>query len=215
MTELFQLKNTSVKRKNVQRVGRGPGSGRGKTSCRGHKGAKSRSGYRHRYGYEGGQGRLFTRLPNRGFTRGRHLRPFYELNLGKFSKFFQDGEIVSLESLQEKKLISKDKFYGLKILANGELEMKPKKVIANAISAAAHEKLQKLNIELELVGKKSAASDKAEKNEPAEKSKKPVSKKTEKVKAAPKTVKKTVKKKAAISKGQDSKKAKNTKKGQA
>lgn len=154
MTELFHLKNSSFKRKKVQRVGRGPGSGRGKTSCRGQKGAKSRSGYRRRYGYEGGQARLFTKLPKRGFSRGRHLRPFYVINVGHLGRFFKDGEVVSLENMRQKRAVPADRFYGLKILGEGELKIKPKKVFAEAISASAKQKLQDQKIDFELAKKK-------------------------------------------------------------
>jgi len=151
MTDLSKLTNSSYNRINIQRVGRGPGSGRGKTSSRGHKGAKSRSGYKRRYGYEGGQFRLFAKLPKRGFTRGRHLRPVYTLNLGQFDKFFKDGEIISLDILQERGIAPATAIGGLKILAKGELTIKPKKIIAQAISAAAVKQLEKSKISFEIL----------------------------------------------------------------
>ncbi len=151
MTDLSKLKNSSYIRTKVQRVGRGPGSGRGKTSCRGQKGAKSRSGYKRRYGYEGGQFRLFAKLPNRGFTRGRHLRPVYTLNLGQLGRFFKDDEIVSLEILQERGIAPATAIGGLKILAKGDLKIKPKKIIAQAISAAAIKELEKNKISFEIL----------------------------------------------------------------
>ena len=71
MITLSNLRDTHKKVRQKKRVGRGPGSGKGKTSSRGYNGAGSRSGYTRRYGYEGGQMRLFTKLPIKGFTRGR------------------------------------------------------------------------------------------------------------------------------------------------
>ena len=53
---------------NRKRVGRGIGSGWGKTAGRGHKGQKSRSGGFHKVGFEGGQMRMYRRLPKRGFS---------------------------------------------------------------------------------------------------------------------------------------------------
>lgn len=154
MTELSKLKNSSFVRTKVQRVGRGPGSGRGKTACRGQKGAKSRSGYKRRYGYEGGQGRLFMKLPRRGFSRGRHLQPVYILNLGQMANNFKDGEVVSFETLLEKKAVPAYITGGLKILAKGDLTVKPKKIIAKSISKAAIEQLEKHKIAYEITSKK-------------------------------------------------------------
>lgn len=151
MTELSNLKNSSYTRIKVQRVGRGPGSGRGKTSSRGHKGAKSRSGYKRRYGYEGGQFRLFAKIPKRGFTRGRHLRPVFIINLGHLGRFFKDNDIVSLDILQERGIAPASAIGGLKILAKGNLTIKPKKIIAQAISAAAMKQLEEKKISFEIL----------------------------------------------------------------
>ncbi len=102
MIELHNLQNTSRKKDKIQRVGRGPGSGRGKTSCRGQKGAGSRSGYKRRYGYEGGQMRLFCKLPTRGFTRGGFFKLHVILNLKDIEMFFNEGDIFNLATLYER-----------------------------------------------------------------------------------------------------------------
>ena len=90
---------TSQQRK---RVGRGIGSGFGKTAGRGHKGQKSRSGGNIRLGFEGGQMPLQMRLPKFGFS-SRVNRSFKEVNI----KNLNGMKVVNLDTLKEKKLISK------------------------------------------------------------------------------------------------------------
>ncbi|MDA9146129.1 50S ribosomal protein L15 [Gammaproteobacteria bacterium] len=87
---------------NRKRVGRGMGSGTGKTAGRGHKGQKSRTGGGARPGFEGGQMPLQMRLPKFGFSsrKNNHLK---EVNVKNI-----DGlDIVTIETLKEKKIISK------------------------------------------------------------------------------------------------------------
>ena len=87
---------------NRKRVGRGMGSGTGKTAGRGHKGQKSRTGGGVRPGFEGGQMPLQMRLPKFGFSsrKNNHLK---EVNVKN-----SDGlDIVTIETLKEKKIISK------------------------------------------------------------------------------------------------------------
>jgi large subunit ribosomal protein L15 len=146
MTYLSNLKNTHKKVKRKKLLGRGPGSGRGKTSSRGHKGYGSRSGSTKRFGYEGGQMRLFTKLPRKGFNRGKFKNPYVELNLCKIDKLYEDGEIVNLETLYQKKYISKKPGLVLKILANGEINKKVK-IEANSFSKKALKKLEDKKIE--------------------------------------------------------------------
>src|SRR6185295_8434970 len=54
-------------RRERKRIGQGPGSGMGKTSTRGQKGQKARAS-NMKPGFEGGQTKLYLRLPKRGFT---------------------------------------------------------------------------------------------------------------------------------------------------
>ena len=87
---------------NRKRVGRGMGSGTGKTAGRGHKGQKSRTGGGVRPGFEGGQMPLQMRLPKFGFSsrKNNHLKEGNVKNI--------DGlDIVTIETLKEKKIISK------------------------------------------------------------------------------------------------------------
>ena len=102
------------------RRGRGPGSGTGKTAGKGHKGQKARSGA-PRPGFEGGQLPLYMRLPKRGFTNINSLE-IIAVNVDKLNKF-NDGDVVTVETLQEKGIINNPKD-GVKILGNGELTKK-------------------------------------------------------------------------------------------
>ena len=102
------------------RRGRGHGSGNGKTAGKGHKGQKARSGA-PRPGFEGGQLPLYMRLPKRGFTNINSLE-IIVVNVDKLNKF-NDGDVVTVETLQEKGIINNPKD-GVKILGNGELTKK-------------------------------------------------------------------------------------------
>ena len=108
------------KQSNNFRRGRGHGSGNGKTAGKGHKGQKARSGA-PRPGFEGGQLPLYMRLPKRGFTNINSLE-IIAVNVDKLNKF-NDGDVVTVETLQEKGIINNPKD-GVKILGNGELTKK-------------------------------------------------------------------------------------------
>ena len=121
------------------RRGRGHGSGNGKTAGKGHKGQKARSGA-PRPGFEGGQMPLYRRLPKRGFTNRNSLE-IIGISL-KALESFEDGSVVTVESLIESGIVSNPKD-GVKILGNGELTKKLN-VKANAFSASAKEKIEAL-----------------------------------------------------------------------
>jgi large subunit ribosomal protein L15 len=150
MTDLSQLKDTSRPRKKVQRVGRGIGSKRGATSGRGGKGDSARQGYRKRFGYEGGQVPLYRKLPIRGFTRGRFVKPSCAIGLSTIEEYYQDGETVNVATLRAKGLIPRRLPGGIKILANGELTKKVN-IEAHAISEAALKKVQDKEIPFTVV----------------------------------------------------------------
>jgi large subunit ribosomal protein L15 len=109
---------TSGTSKNRKRVGRGIGSGTGKTAGRGHKGQKSRSGGNVRPGFEGGQMPLQQRVPKFGFS-SRKNNLLKEVNV----KFLEGLTDVTLDSLKEKKIISK-KVKKVKIFGNTEISSK-------------------------------------------------------------------------------------------
>lgn len=150
MITLGTLKNTHRKRKKVKRVGRGIGSGIGKTCGRGEKGAGARSGWKERATYEGGQMRLFQKLPFRGFSNARFRRPLEVVNLAEIQNAFKDGEMVNLITLGEKGLIS-GSIYGVKLLAKGDLTKKVT-IELDAISDAALEKLRQKKIAFTIPG---------------------------------------------------------------
>lgn len=150
MTDLSQLKDSSRPYKRVQRIGRGIGSKRGETCGRGGKGDSARQGYRKRFGYEGGQVPLYRKLPIRGFTRGRFVKPSMAISLKKIDAHYVDGETVNLATLREKRLIPRRLPGGIKILANGELTKKVT-IEARSFSEAALQKLQDTSIQYTIV----------------------------------------------------------------
>ena len=138
--ELSNLKSAEGSRHNdTFRRGRGYGSGNGKTAGKGHKGQKARSGAK-RPGFEGGQMPLYRRLPKRGFTC-RNTKNIVAINIDRLEVFNNDAT-VDVDTLIEKGIISNPRD-GVKILGNGEFTKKLN-VKANAFSASAKEKIEKL-----------------------------------------------------------------------
>lgn len=157
MISLNNLKDVSRERKKRKRVGRGIGSGVGKTCGRGEKGAGSRSGYKRRLGYEGGQFRLYMKLPIRGFSNARFRTEYEVINLGQINALFEDGDHVTMETLKEKGFLQGNgKVKGIKILGDGEI-LKKVKIEVSAISSSAQDKLQKAKIPVEILKQKKQA----------------------------------------------------------
>ncbi len=152
MFKLNELKNTTEPRRIAKRVGRGIGSGKGKTCGRGEKGAGSRSGYKRRLGYEGGQFRLYMKVPIRGFSNAQFRKELDAINLVQIEKMFNDGEVVNLESLTKKGFITGTS-HGLKILGNGELTKKVT-IEAHSISQGARDKLQIAKVPFKVLSEK-------------------------------------------------------------
>jgi large subunit ribosomal protein L15 len=150
MLTLDNLKKNPVHKTKMKRVGRGVGSGKGKTCGRGTKGAKARSGYKRRQGQEGGQCPIFKRAPIRGFSNAAFQKEVFAINLGMISAMFENGDVVSIETLKEKSLISKKKDIKIRILGHGELD---KKVTfkADHFSKTAEEKILKADGKIERV----------------------------------------------------------------
>lgn len=138
--DLSSLKNTPGARKSRKRVGRGRASGMGKTSTHGHKGQGARKGHKQKLGFEGGQMPLFRRMPKRGFKNPNRIE-YFGVNLAKLERF-EDGTVVTAEVLAAAG-ISKTGKDGIKILGYGDLTKKLT-VEANAFSASAKEKIEKL-----------------------------------------------------------------------
>ncbi len=120
-------------------VGRGSSS-KGRTCGRGNNGQNARSGGGVRPGFEGGQMPLFRRIARRGFSNHPFKQDYEVVSLDVISNWFEDGEVVTLDSLKDKSLV-KGADALAKVLANGELT---KRVIFEGlkISAAAVEKIK-------------------------------------------------------------------------
>ncbi|MBN2528866.1 MAG: 50S ribosomal protein L15 [Deltaproteobacteria bacterium] len=136
---LSKLSPPEGARKKRKRIGRGPGSGWGKTAGKGMNGQKARSGGGIARGFEGGQMPLQRRMPKRGFTN-IFKKEIIAINV-ELLDVFSDGDVVDVEALGQKGLISKVAD-GVKILGKGELTRKLTVRLHNA-SAGAIEKIQK------------------------------------------------------------------------
>ena len=136
--KLNELSPAQGSTKAAWRKGRGPGSGNGKTAGKGHKGQNARSGGGVRPGFEGGQLPLYRKLPKRGF-KNRFAVNYSIVNVAALNKF-EDGAVVDLETLVEKRIVRKP-LDGLKVLGNGELTKKIT-VKATVFSATAKEKIE-------------------------------------------------------------------------
>ena len=146
--KLHELSPAAGSTKANFRKGRGAGSGNGKTAGKGHKGQNARSGGGVRPGFEGGQLPLYRKLPKRGFTN--HFAKQYAIvNLDTLENKYAAGAVIDIETLINDKVI-KNKFDGLKVLANGELT-KALTVKAAVFSASAKEKIEAAGGKAEVV----------------------------------------------------------------
>ena len=136
--KLHELSPAPGSARDNYRKGRGPGSGNGKTAGKGHKGQNARSGGGVRPGFEGGQIPLYRKLPKRGF-HNKFGKTYSIVNVDVFNKF-EDGAVVDLATLLEKKIVRKAND-GLKVLGNGEITKKIT-VKAAVFSATAKEKIE-------------------------------------------------------------------------
>ncbi|WP_259286086.1 50S ribosomal protein L15 [Candidatus Nasuia deltocephalinicola] len=104
------LKN--INKKHIKRLGKGESSHHGKTSGRGHKGQKSRSGSKISFDFEGGQTKLFKRLPKFGFKLKKNI---YSLNLLKLNDI--PFSIISVYILKKINFINKN-IFRIKLFSN-------------------------------------------------------------------------------------------------
>ena len=137
--KLHELSPAAGSARDSFRKGRGAGSGNGKTAGKGHKGQNARSGGGVRPGFEGGQIPLYRKLPKRGFTNSRFKVNYAIVNVSALN-VFEDGAVVDLETLVEKRIVRKS-LDGLKVLGGGELTKKIT-VKATVFSATAKEKIE-------------------------------------------------------------------------
>ncbi len=144
---LSNLKPTPGSTHSKKRLGRGIGSGTGKTAGSGHKGQNSRSGRGTRPGFEGGQTPWFKRIPKRGFTN-RFRKEYATVNINELNKY-KDGTVVNKALLMKDRLIRKE-LSGLKILGNGEINVKLT-VQADKFTKTATEKIQAAGGSVEVI----------------------------------------------------------------
>lgn len=141
--------NTGGGSKARKRLGRGTGSGLGKTSGKGHKGQNARSGGGVRPGFEGGQMPLFRRLPKRGFTN-IFEKEYSIVNIEDLNRFEEDA-VITPELLISEGLVKKAKSkHGVKILGNGDLNVKLT-VKAQKFSKTAAEKIESAGGKVEVI----------------------------------------------------------------
>ena len=119
---LNEIKPKTGSRKKRTRIGCGPGSGHGKMSTFGMKGQGARN-RGVRLGFEGGQMSLVRRTPKRGFKNTVFAVQYAEVTLRDLDNKFNDGEQVTIETLQKKGLVPM-KYTKFKVLASGELTKK-------------------------------------------------------------------------------------------
>ncbi len=121
----MELQNLPKRKNRIyksKRLGRGYGCGvGGHTVGRGTKGQKSRSGHKSMLFFEGGNVPFFRRMPKfRKFFQGTK-QMFTPVNVKSIEDNFKDGDIISIETLKEKKLI-KARGKNVKILGFGEIK---------------------------------------------------------------------------------------------
>lgn len=102
-----------------KRVGRGIAAGQGKTAGRGTKGQKARTGHGAPVGFEGGQTRLYRRLPKMGGFRS-HVDHPVTITITMLNAAFSDAARVDGMSLGRAGLIRAGQT--ARIVATGTLQ---------------------------------------------------------------------------------------------
>ena len=125
----------------AKRVGRGIGSGIGQTSGKGQKGQKARKpGGIRKLGFQGGQTRLYRRLPKRGFNVPFPINDVW-INVSDLARF-DAGTSIDEAKLREARLVQGKDKVRIKILGGGKLD-KRLYVTAHLFSKSAVEKIEK------------------------------------------------------------------------
>lgn len=122
--KLHQIPKRKNRKKSSRRIGRGYGSGvGGHTVGKGMKGQKSRSGGPKPIGFEGGNIPLYRRLPKFSGFKNPNRVEYQPINFSEIERYFNEGDVISLEVLKEKGLVKK-RTNAVKILGKGELSKK-------------------------------------------------------------------------------------------
>lgn len=107
---LNELRPAAGSKRERRRVGRGHGTGWGKTAGKGHNGQKQRSGSYVSPIFEGGQMPIIRRIPKRGFSNSPFKKDIIAITLADIVEKFNDGDVVSLQTLVENGIIKNPKF---------------------------------------------------------------------------------------------------------
>ena len=107
---LNELRPAAGSKRERRRVGRGHGTGWGKTAGKGHNGQKQRSGTYVSPIFEGGQMPIVRRVPKRGFSNSPFKKDMVVIALSDIVEKFNDGDVVSLQTLVENGIIKNPKF---------------------------------------------------------------------------------------------------------
>lgn len=107
---LNELKPAAGSKRERRRVGRGHGTGWGKTAGKGHNGQKQRSGSYVSPIFEGGQMPIIRRIPKRGFSNAAFRKDMIVITLSDIAERFNDGDVVSLQTLVENGIVKNPKF---------------------------------------------------------------------------------------------------------
>jgi len=107
---LNELRPAAGSKRERKRVGRGHGTGWGKTAGKGHNGQKQRSGSYVSPIFEGGQMPIIRRIPKRGFSNAPFKKDIIAITLADIVERFNDGDVVSLETLVENGIVKNPKF---------------------------------------------------------------------------------------------------------
>lgn len=107
--------------KRRKRAGRGISAGLGKTAGRGVKGQKARTGANIPTGFEGGQTKLYMRLPKRRSKPATFIKRHGHVTIASLNRAFVDGDRVTLAALQDKGLVPRW-VRRVKVVGTGTLE---------------------------------------------------------------------------------------------
>ena len=107
---LNELRPAAGSKRERRRVGRGHGTGWGKTAGKGHNGQKQRSGSYVSPIFEGGQMPIIRRIPKRGFSNAPFKKDIIAITLADIVERFNDGDVVSLQTLVENGIVKNPKF---------------------------------------------------------------------------------------------------------
>ena len=140
---LNELRPAAGSKRERRRVGRGHGTGWGKTAGKGHNGQKQRSGSYVSPIFEGGQMPIIRRIPKRGFSNTPFKKDIIAITLSDIVEKFNDGDVVSLETLVENGIVKNPKFikkYSDEVLRNIKGRRAVKEYLNSNIEAYVKEK---------------------------------------------------------------------------